>query len=74
MLKTATSAMIFLRKSQVQEDWYRFRRLKTPSTVVHNMIDYEFDLLATTEFYIPANYRKCILEVANKVNGEILKC
>lgn len=37
------------------------------------MIDYDFELLATTKFYFPANYQKLIFEVTNKVNGEILK-
>lgn len=69
----AMSAMIVLRNSQAQEDWCRVQRLKAPSAVAHNVINYEFELIATTGFYIPANYQKLILEVTNKINCEMLK-
>lgn len=67
-------SMEFLRKTPVEDkhsflDRERIRRMKCPVNLEKQMKNYEFEVLATTGFFFPADFKKLVGETAAKFNG-----
>lgn len=63
---------MFLRTSDSSVDRSRVQRLKTPSRVTFLIRKCEFEFLATTGFYLPADFHQLVTVATTKINGKFL--